>query len=50
MRFDDDFDKHFKRTQSAAIAGIIFSGLVTLVTLSFVGWVVVKLMAHFGVL
>jgi len=62
MKFDgNDFDGGFSRISDRieknagkfAIAGVIswlFSGAVSLAVLCFAGWVVIKLMAHFGVL
>lgn len=53
MKHDDmfkDFDKQFARTQKAAIAGMIVSAVVSVSVLLFAGWVVVKLLAHFGVI
>lgn len=47
-------DKEFDRTLSAyrriAIAGAIVSSLISLSVLGFIGWVVIKMLAHFGVI
>jgi uncharacterized membrane protein len=53
----DDFDKHFDQIEKTAkwgiIAGLIgslISALVGLGVLGFIGWVIVKLLQHNGVL
>ena len=49
--FDDkDFDRHFNTTRRIAIAGTITGFFVSLAVLGFACWVVVKLLAHFGVI
>lgn len=47
--FDKQFDKQFNRIGALAIFGFIFSSIVTLSVLGFIGWVVIKLLAHFGI-
>lgn len=49
--FDDkDFDNHFKTTRRLAVAWAIVSAGVSITVLVFVGWVIVKVMSHFGVI
>ena len=43
------FDTHLKTTRRTVAVGMIFSMLITLSVLGFLAWVIVKLMAHFGV-
>lgn len=50
---DFDFDKHFdtvSKVQRAAMFVIIGGWIIGLGTLGFAGWVVVKVMAHYGIL
>lgn len=47
--FDKQFDSHFKSTKRLAIAGFVFSALVTVGVLGFFGWVVVMVLRHYGV-
>ena len=47
---NDDFDKHFKSTRRLAFGGFIVSALLSVATIVFIGWVIVKLMTHFAVL
>ena len=47
---DKDFDNHFKATRRLAVIGGFVSMAVSLSILGFIGWVIVKLMAHFGVI
>lgn len=46
----DDFDKQFKKTQSTIFLMTIISAVVSVGLLGFGIWVVVKVMAHFGVI
>lgn len=51
--FDDhfkDFDKRFEQTRKAAIWVSIISAAFGLGLVGFVIWVIIKLMAHFGVI
>ena len=48
--FDERFDKHFNRTQKAIWVGAVTSTITSIGVLVFVGWVVVKLLQHFGVI
>jgi len=51
--FDDDFkdfDLRFEKTRKLAIGGMIVSAVVSLGILGFIGWVIVKLLSHFGVM
>jgi hypothetical protein len=47
--FDKQFDKQVTRIGTLAVFGFIFSSIVTLSVLGFIGWVVVKLLIHFGI-
>ena len=47
--FDKQFDKQVNRAGVLVILGFIFSSIVTLSVLGFIGWVVIKLLAHFGI-
>lgn len=51
--FDDFFNRDMKRTihrtQRAAIALIALNAVISLTVLGFLGWVVVKVLQHFGV-
>ncbi len=44
------FEKQFDRTQKTILAGAVVSGIATIGTLVFVGWIIVKLLQHFGVI
>lgn len=49
--FDDkEFNRRFNQTRRLAIGGMIVSAAVSLGVLGFAGWVIVKLLAHFGVI
>jgi hypothetical protein len=48
-KLHEDFDKQFNSMRRTAATGLVFSMVITLAVLGFVGWVIVKLMAHFGV-
>ena len=41
-----DFDREFKKTRNLVYAGIAVVGLGSLI---FIGWVIVKVLGHFGV-
>lgn len=46
----DDFDKKFEQTRKAAIYWSIISVAFSLGFVGFIIWVIIKLMAHFGVI
>jgi len=48
MNFDD-FDKRFDRARRFAVIWMVFCGVAGFGSLIFVGWVIVKLLTHFGV-
>ena len=57
MKFDKDFDKDFDnvfktatRFQLIAVFAVIGGWLVGASVLGFIGWIVVKIMAHYGIL
>lgn len=45
-----EFDEDFRRLQRTLFLGLGVALVVGVVVLGFVGWVVVKLLDHFGVL
>jgi hypothetical protein len=50
MLNDKDFDNHFKATRRLAVIWGFISMAVSLSILGFIGWVIIKLMAYFGVI
>lgn len=59
--FGDDFDRrrekanremdaHFNRASRFALAGLVITVCGSIGALGFIGWVVVKVMQHFGVI
>ena len=57
MKFDKDFDKDFDnvfktatRFQLIAVFAVIGGWIVGASVLGFIGWIVVKIMAHYGIL
>ena len=46
----DNFNKQFEKTRKMAIVGAIISAAVGLGVLGFIGWVIIKVMAHFSVI
>lgn len=49
-KFDEDFDKNFKKFGKMASVIFFINMLIIVVVFGFVGWVIYKLMEHFGVL
>ena len=47
--FDRDFDRQFSLVRKAAVVAFVVQGVIGISVLVFVGWVVVKLLQHFGV-
>ena len=47
---DDHFRDFDRKTRRVGIAGVLVVLAVNVGVLVFIGWVVVKLMAHFGVI
>lgn len=45
-----DFDNEFKKTERFVTCVMVLSGVVSIAVLGFCGWVVVKLLAYFGVI
>lgn len=50
MKRFDDFDKEFNRMQKFAYGWFIFVALLTVALLGGIGFVVFKVLAHFGIL
>ena len=48
--FNKQFDKTTKRVATIAVVGTIASTVLGLGLLGFIGWVIVMLMKHFGVI
>ena len=48
--FDERFEKHMKCGFRLAAMGAVITGTLSLAGFAFAIWVVIKLMAHFGVL
>lgn len=46
----EKFDKQFNQTRKMAIWGAIISGILGIGGLGFIVWVIIKLMAHFGIM
>lgn len=44
-----NFDKQFGRMQTTAIVMGIFSIMITISVLGFLGWVIYKVLVHFGI-
>ncbi len=47
---DNKFDKHFEKVDRWAKYGLVFAAIIYLSTLSFIGWAIVKVMQHFGII
>ena len=47
--FDKQFDSHFKSTHRLAVAGFVFGATLTVGVIVFLGWVVVMVLRHYGV-
>ena len=47
--FDREFDSHFRTCRKLAVTWFAVSAVVVFAVIGFVGWVVVKLLSHFGV-
>lgn len=47
---DNDFDNHFESMKRTAIVGFVSACLVNIAIFSFIVWVVVKVMQHFGII
>lgn len=45
----DSFDKQWNKMQRRVYGGMIFGTIILTGVLVFLGWVVVKIMQHFGV-
>lgn len=50
MKRFDEFDKEFNRMQKFAYGWFIFVALLTVALLGGIGFVVFKVLAHFGIL
>ena len=48
--FENNFNKNFKRTQATVIGTIIAVIILGLGILTFIGWVIIKIMSHFGII
>jgi hypothetical protein len=48
--FDRDFSKQFAKTQRWVVVAFFAQAAIGIGVLAFVGWVIVKIMQHFGVL
>lgn len=46
----EDFDKRFNQTRKMAIWGSIIIGILSISGVGFIIWVIIKFMAHFGVI
>ncbi len=44
-----DVDKKFRRMERNAMLWMSFCGLITVACLGFAGWVIFRLLVHFGV-
>ena len=49
-KFDREFEKDRQRALTFAIAGFIFNVLLTLAVLGGIGFVVFKVLSHFGIM
>lgn len=47
---NDDFDKDFRRTQKAVLVYGVVGMMIAAGCLGFLGWCIVRLMGHYGIL
>lgn len=46
----NNFNRQFEKTSKMAIGGAIISAAIGLGVLGFIGWVIIKVMVHFGII
>ena len=48
--FEKDFDKEFNKGKKLAITVAVIYGTIVISIIVFIGWVIIKIMQHFGVI
>lgn len=48
--FDRQFDAQFRKTRQLAVIGMFFSMCISVSVLVFIGWAIVKIMGHYGII
>ena len=50
MSNHNDFDKQFRRIQLMGVAGVVVTLAASVAVLGFMGWVIVQIMRHYGII